>query len=55
MVSVESKRAEAPPGAPPRARRRWWPAPLWRLAPRRLFHDRVGLALMVTVLTIVAV
>src|SRR6478735_2721918 len=55
MVSVESKRAEAPTGAPPRARRRWVPAPVWRLAPRRLFHDRVSLALMVTVLAMVAV
>jgi hypothetical protein len=55
MVSVESKRAEVPTGAPPRARRRRLPAPLWRFAPRRLFSDLVNLALMVTVLTMVAV
>ena len=43
-----------PTGAPPRARRRFGPPPLWRFAPRRLLHESVTLALMFGVLTMLA-
>lgn len=43
-----------PTGAPPRARRRFLPPPLWRFAPRRLLHESVTLALMFGVLTMLA-
>ncbi len=44
-----------PTGAPPRARRRFLPPPVWRFAPRRLLHDVVTLTLMFGVLTMLAV
>ena len=44
-----------PTGAPPQARRRFLPPPVWRFAPRRLLHDVVTLTLMFGVLTMLAV
>ncbi len=44
-----------PTGAPPRARRRYLPPPVWRFAPRRLLHDVVTLTLMLGVLTMLSV
>ena len=44
-----------PTGAPPQARRRYLPPPVWRFAPRRLLHDAVTLTLMLGVLTMLAV
>ena len=55
-MTVESRRAaEVPTGAPPRARRRYLPPPVWRFAPRRLLHDVVTLTLMLGVLTMLSV
>jgi hypothetical protein len=44
-----------PTGAPPRARRRYLPPPVWRFAPRRLLHDVVTMTLMLGVLTMLSV
>ena len=43
-----------PTGAPPRARHRLLPSPIWRFAPRRLLHETVTLALMFGVLAMLA-
>ena len=43
-----------PAGAPPRGRRRFCPPPLWRFAPRRLWHDAVALTAMLGVLTMLS-